>query len=295
MSVQTPRPVRGPPRRHPSIDFRASPLRSASRASPATPAPNHSTKPTTVLGHWGPRLTQEDRRDSSESRNKIKVILGESLDEDSTPRPVQIEAIAALFELDQFGNRDRYDAVFVTAPTGSGKSVIFEAMYLIYGRRTVTIVFSPLNALSNHQSHASFRLPLSIERERKRLWYLRRPGETASCTGSWTTPITRSDLLHYDCMYRLTSCLTSALGPRIHWPGVQTVTQYGRTTVEDNIQRKGRGGGSLFWSLGGTHISTSGMHGDRPRLELLTENELSSLFFYESKACLHALAIVLYT
>ncbi|SGZ14775.1 BQ5605_C029g10616 [Microbotryum silenes-dioicae] len=32
------------------------------------------------------------------------------------------------------------------------------------------------------------------------------------------------------------------------------------------------------------------MHGDRPRLELLTENELSIRFFYESKACLHALA-----
>ncbi|SGY64007.1 BQ5605_C007g04859 [Microbotryum silenes-dioicae] len=152
MSVQTPRPVRGPRRRHPSIEFRASPLRSASRTSPTTPAPNHSTKPTTVLGHWRPRLTQEDRRDSSELRKKIKVILGESLDEDSTPRPVQIEAIAALFELDQFANRDRYDAVFVTAPTGSSKSVIFEAMYLIYGHRAVTIVVSPLNALSNHQA-----------------------------------------------------------------------------------------------------------------------------------------------
>ncbi|SGZ31629.1 BQ5605_C045g12218 [Microbotryum silenes-dioicae] len=148
----TPRPVRGPPRRHPSIEFRASPLRSASRASPTTPAPNHSAKPTTVLGHWRPRLTQEDRRDSSELRKKIKVILGESLDEDSTPRPVQIEAIAALFDLDQFGNRDRYDAVFVTAPTGSGKSVIFEAMYLIYGRRAVTIVVSPLKGLSNHRA-----------------------------------------------------------------------------------------------------------------------------------------------
>ncbi|SCZ99334.1 BZ3500_MvSof-1268-A1-R1_Chr7-2g09488 [Microbotryum saponariae] len=151
MSVQTPRPVRGPPRRHPSIEFRASPLRSASRASPTTPAPNHSTNPTAVLGHWRPRLTHQDRRDSSELRKKIKVILGESLDEDSTPRPVQIEAIAALFELDQFGGGDRYDAVFVTAPTGSGKSVIFEAMYLIYGRRAVTIVVSSLNALSNHQ------------------------------------------------------------------------------------------------------------------------------------------------
>ncbi|SGY14399.1 BQ5605_C010g06171 [Microbotryum silenes-dioicae] len=112
MSVQTPRPVRGPPRRHPSIEFRAPPLRSASRASPSTtPAPNHSTKPTTVLGHWRPRLTQEDRRNSSELRRKTKVILGEILGEDSTPRPVQIEAIAALFELDQFANRDWYDAV----------------------------------------------------------------------------------------------------------------------------------------------------------------------------------------
>ncbi|SDA00589.1 BZ3500_MvSof-1268-A1-R1_Chr9g10725 [Microbotryum saponariae] len=49
------------------------------------------------------------------------------------------------FELDQFGNRNRYDAVFVTAPTGSGKSVIFEAMYLIYGRWAVTIVAANLN------------------------------------------------------------------------------------------------------------------------------------------------------
>ncbi|SGY37728.1 BQ5605_C003g01875 [Microbotryum silenes-dioicae] len=61
------------------------------------------------------------------------------------PRPVQIEAIAVLFKLDQFGNRDRYDAVFVTAPTSSGKSVIFEAMYLIYGRRAVSIVAGNLN------------------------------------------------------------------------------------------------------------------------------------------------------
>ncbi|SGY40374.1 BQ5605_C003g02362 [Microbotryum silenes-dioicae] len=128
MSVQTPRPVRGPPCRHPSIEFRASPLRSASRASPTTPAPNHSTNPTTVLGHWRPRLTHEDRRDSSELRKKIKI-----------------EAIAALFKLDQFGSRDRYDAVFVTAPTGLGKSVIFEAMYLTHRRRAVTIVAANLN------------------------------------------------------------------------------------------------------------------------------------------------------
>ncbi|SCZ92640.1 BZ3500_MvSof-1268-A1-R1_Chr5-2g08058 [Microbotryum saponariae] len=84
----------------------------ASRASPTTPAPNHSTNPTAVLGHWRPRLTHQDRRDSSELRKKIKVILGESLDEDSPPG----------------------------LANGSGKSVIFEAMYLIYGRRAVTIV-----------------------------------------------------------------------------------------------------------------------------------------------------------
>ncbi|SCZ88401.1 BZ3500_MvSof-1268-A1-R1_Chr2-1g04386 [Microbotryum saponariae] len=80
--------------------------------------------------------THEDRQDSSELRKKAKVILGESLDKDSTARPVQIEAIAALFELEQFGNRDRYDAV----TTGSGKSVLFEAMHLIYVRGAVTIV-----------------------------------------------------------------------------------------------------------------------------------------------------------
>ncbi|KDE02278.1 hypothetical protein MVLG_07154 [Microbotryum lychnidis-dioicae p1A1 Lamole] len=113
---------------------------------------------------------------------------------------------------------------------------------------------------------------------------------------------------------------TSALGLGIYWPGVRTVTQYGRTTVEDDIQRKGRGGRSGQRSIGITfweprkdarkksaasnpeqddtipdEISTSSIHGDRLRLELLTGNELSIRFFYESKACLHALAIVLYT
>ncbi|SGY81105.1 BQ5605_C009g05460 [Microbotryum silenes-dioicae] len=83
-----------------------------------------------------------------------------------------------------------------------------------------------------------------IERERKRLWYLR-PGETASCTGSWT------DLNH-------------------------TISFVLNNTTPDEIL-------------------TSGMHSDRPRFGLLTENELSIRFFYESKACLHALAIVLYT
>ncbi|SCZ90171.1 BZ3500_MvSof-1268-A1-R1_Chr9g10738 [Microbotryum saponariae] len=129
MSVQTPRPVRGPPRRHPSIEFRASPLRSASRASPTTPAPNHSTNPTAVLGHWRPPLTHQDRRDSSELRKKIKVILGESLDEDSTPRPVQIEAIAALSNSINLG-------------TGIDMTL---SMYLIYGRWAVTIVAANLN------------------------------------------------------------------------------------------------------------------------------------------------------
>ncbi|SGZ16942.1 BQ5605_C020g09082 [Microbotryum silenes-dioicae] len=247
MSVQTPRPVRGPPCRHPSIEFRASPLRSASRASPTTPAPNHSTKPTTVLGYWRPRLTQEDRRDSSELCKKIKI-----------------EAIAALFDLDHIGNRDRYDAMFVTAPTGSGKSVIFEAMYLIYGRRAVTIVAADPN----------------------------RKGKKAV--------VVSEETWRDDELYR-------QLDDPNH-------------TISFILIRKGRGGRSRQRSIGITfleprkdarkkdaasnpeqddttpdEISTSGMHGDRPRLELLTENELSIRFFYESKACLHALAIVLYT
>ncbi|SGY17631.1 BQ5605_C015g07855 [Microbotryum silenes-dioicae] len=128
MSVQTPRPVRRPP---------------ASRASPTTPAPNHSTNPTTDLPAGRLVLANDARRS--------KLFWAKVLTTRRTyPRPVQIEVIAVLSKLDQFGNRDRYDAVFVTAPTSLGKSVIFEALYLIYGRRAVSIVVSPLYALSNH-------------------------------------------------------------------------------------------------------------------------------------------------
>ncbi|SGZ27948.1 BQ5605_C026g10225 [Microbotryum silenes-dioicae] len=53
--------ARGPPRRHPSFEFRASPLRSASslKGQSYDPSTESLTKPTTVLGHWRPRLTHE--------------------------------------------------------------------------------------------------------------------------------------------------------------------------------------------------------------------------------------------
>ncbi|SGY19111.1 BQ5605_C014g07564 [Microbotryum silenes-dioicae] len=59
-------------------------------------------------------------------------------------------------------------------------------MYLIYGRRAVTIVVSPLNALSNHQAANLNRKGKKAVVVSEETW------KTASCTGSWTTPITRS-------------------------------------------------------------------------------------------------------
>ncbi|SDA02504.1 BZ3501_MvSof-1269-A2-R1_Chr12-3g03648 [Microbotryum saponariae] len=101
----------------------------ASRASPTTPAPNRSTNPTAVLGHWRPRLTHQDRRDSSELRKKIKVILGESLDEDSTP------GLCRSRPLLPFSNS-------INLGTGIDMTL---SMYFIYGRRAVTIVAANLN------------------------------------------------------------------------------------------------------------------------------------------------------
>ncbi|SGY18737.1 BQ5605_C014g07453 [Microbotryum silenes-dioicae] len=74
-------------------------------------------------------------------------------------------------------------------------------MYLIYGRRAVSIVVSPLNALSNHPAANHNRkgkkaVVVSEEAWRDGELYrqLRRPQS--------------HDLLHSDCMCRLTSCLS---------------------------------------------------------------------------------------
>ncbi|SCZ91548.1 BZ3500_MvSof-1268-A1-R1_Chr1-2g01481 [Microbotryum saponariae] len=152
MPVRTPTLVKGTPRRSPSIEFRESPLRSASRAKPTTSRDHHSTDTTPELptrrspaAHWRSQLTQEDRIDPIELRKKLSLLLVDKFGEDFVSRPVQIEALAGLFQLERFKTRNQYDAVFVIAPTGSGKSLIFQAMYLIYGRRAVTIVADNLN------------------------------------------------------------------------------------------------------------------------------------------------------
>ncbi|SCZ95256.1 BZ3500_MvSof-1268-A1-R1_Chr11-2g03387 [Microbotryum saponariae] len=127
MPVQTPTPVKGTPRRSPSIEFRESPLRSASRAKPTTSRPK------------GPSLNQHN------PRTAYPLLLDDKCGEGFVPRPVQIEALAGLFQLERFKTRNQYDTVFVIAPTGSGKSLIFQAMYLVYGRRAVTIIADNLN------------------------------------------------------------------------------------------------------------------------------------------------------
>ncbi|SGZ02098.1 BQ5605_C033g11187 [Microbotryum silenes-dioicae] len=148
MSVQTPRPVRGPPRRHPLSSGR---LPCDQLQGPVL-RPQH-------------RIIQPIRQPTFLPAGSFSVTEG------------HIEAIAALFELDQFGNRDRYDAVLVTAPTGSGKSVIFEAMYLIYGRRAVTIVAANLNrkgkdavvSLEMHINNADWAKLISKDSFRERV------------------------------------------------------------------------------------------------------------------------------
>ncbi|SGY16223.1 BQ5605_C012g06809 [Microbotryum silenes-dioicae] len=101
--------------------------------------------------HWRSQLPQEDRVDPIELRKQLRLLLVDKFGEDFVPRPVQIEALAGLFQLERFKTRNQYDAVFVIAPKGSGKSLKFQAMYVVYGRRAVTIVVSPLTALSQHQ------------------------------------------------------------------------------------------------------------------------------------------------
>ncbi|SCZ99149.1 BZ3500_MvSof-1268-A1-R1_Chr7-1g09413 [Microbotryum saponariae] len=137
MPVQTPTLVKGTPRRSPSIEFRESPLRSASRAKPTTSRDHHSTDTNPELptrrspaAHWRSQLTQEDRVDPTELRKKLSLLSVDKFGEDFVPRRVQIEALAGLFQLERFKTRNQYDAVFVIAPTGSGKSLIFQqAMY----------------------------------------------------------------------------------------------------------------------------------------------------------------------
>ncbi|SDA03114.1 BZ3500_MvSof-1268-A1-R1_Chr11-1g03311 [Microbotryum saponariae] len=91
--------------------------------------------------------------DRDSLRIKVKLLLLEKFGDDFEPRPFQINAIAGLLELDRKrGCTNTFDAVFVAAPTGSGKSTLFEAMSLVFGKRAITIIISPLNALSEHQA-----------------------------------------------------------------------------------------------------------------------------------------------
>ncbi|SGY12083.1 BQ5605_C011g06383 [Microbotryum silenes-dioicae] len=129
MLVQTPTPAKGTPRRSPSIEFRESPLRSASRAKPTTSRDHQSTNTTPELptrrsraAHWRSQLTQEDRVDPIELRKKLRLLLVDKFGEDFVPWPVQIEARAGLFQLERFKTRNQYDAVFVIAPTGQGRA-----------------------------------------------------------------------------------------------------------------------------------------------------------------------------
>ncbi|SGY50092.1 BQ5605_C001g00856 [Microbotryum silenes-dioicae] len=114
-----------------------------SRAKPTTSRDHHSANTTPEVStrrsraaHWRSQLPQEGRVDPIELRKKHRLLLVDKFGEDI---------------LERFKTRNQYDAVFVIAPTGSGKSLIFQAMYLGYGRRAVTIVVSPLTALSQHQ------------------------------------------------------------------------------------------------------------------------------------------------
>ncbi|SCZ95357.1 BZ3500_MvSof-1268-A1-R1_Chr11-2g03457 [Microbotryum saponariae] len=91
--------------------------------------------------------------DRDSLRIKVKLLLLEEFGDDFEPRPFQINAIAGLLELDRKrGCTNTFDAVFVAAPTGSGKSTPFEAINLVFSERAITIIISPLNALSEHQA-----------------------------------------------------------------------------------------------------------------------------------------------
>ncbi|SGY20091.1 BQ5605_C017g08462 [Microbotryum silenes-dioicae] len=415
---------------------------------------HHSTNTTPELptprsraAHWRSQLTQEDRK-------KLGLLLVDKFGEDFVSRPVQIEARAGLFQLERFKTRNQYDAVFVIAPTGSGKSLIFQATYLVYGRRAVTIVAHNLNQerkkavlicketwgdgelyqqLSDPSHTVSFILIRRTRSRRERVkleaikiaewgfseseragamshamegltafrpvygqvaerrlilgcqtlfltagappYKINRILKVSSLSESRTffakanlfqpnqrnivvemkprtngtmgsirdllnqrpQPTTFPQSIMYFNSREATSnallavheqygiplsvhsplarkytavrgefdkiedgkaivrgkfpfwMTTSALGLGIHYPGIRPVTQYGRTTIEDDGQRRGRGGRSGQQSIALT------WPGDRPRPELLTDDELSNRFFYESKACLSDLAVVLYT
>ncbi|SGZ04589.1 BQ5605_C032g11073 [Microbotryum silenes-dioicae] len=89
MPVQTPTLVKGTPRRSPSIEFRESALRSASRAKPTTSRDHHSTNTTPELptrrsraAHWRSQLTQKDHVDPNELRKKLGLLLVDKFGED---------------------------------------------------------------------------------------------------------------------------------------------------------------------------------------------------------------------
>ncbi|SCZ88653.1 BZ3500_MvSof-1268-A1-R1_Chr10-2g03034 [Microbotryum saponariae] len=137
-------------------------MRSASKASLTAsigrvePSSNPTPESPSIV-RWNSRIPKEDRMDRDSLRIKVKLLLLEEFGDDFEPRPFQINAIAGLLELDRKrGCTNTFDAVFVAAPTGSGKSTLFEAMSLVFGKRAITIIISPLNALSEHQAAKLF-------------------------------------------------------------------------------------------------------------------------------------------
>ncbi|SCZ91973.1 BZ3500_MvSof-1268-A1-R1_Chr5-3g08256 [Microbotryum saponariae] len=123
------------PRRHPSIEIRESAKRSASKASVTAsigrvePSSNPTSESPSIV-RWNSRIPKEDRMDRDSLRIKVKLLLLK----------------------ETRGCTNTFDAVFVAAPTGSGKSTLFEAKNLVFGKRAMTIIISPLNALSEHQA-----------------------------------------------------------------------------------------------------------------------------------------------
>ncbi|SCZ96271.1 BZ3500_MvSof-1268-A1-R1_Chr8-2g10083 [Microbotryum saponariae] len=66
-------------------------------------------------------------------------LLFKEVGDDFEPRPIQINAIAGLLELDRKRG-------------WSGKSTLFEAINLVFSKRAVTIIVSPLKSLNKHQA-----------------------------------------------------------------------------------------------------------------------------------------------
>ena len=90
-----------------------------------------------------------------ESFKKINVYSSIGINKDTTPvrQDEIIESIVRQTESCQ--NKEKYRDVFITAPTGSGKSVIFQipALYIAKKYKLLTIVVSPLIALMKDQIH----------------------------------------------------------------------------------------------------------------------------------------------